>query len=87
MGRKRNYETIGSRIKKLRAKNKLTQELLARRANMSYISLVKIENDLVASPSFQTVYKLAKALGVTLDEFADGVLDPEVLFNPDIETV
>lgn len=82
MGRKRNYESIGSRIKKLREKNKFTQELLARKANMSYISLVKIENNLVGSPGFQTIYKLAKALGVTLDEFADGVLDDEKLFDP-----
>lgn len=81
MGRKKQYETIGARIKKLRAKNKLTQEALARKANMSYISLVKIENDLIESPGYQTIYKISKALGVTLDEFVDGVLDDEKLFT------
>ena len=80
MGRPKKLESLGTRIKKLRNGILLTQEQLARKANLSYVSLVKLENDKVDNPSFQTIYKLSKVFGITLDDFVNGVMDDKDLF-------
>ena len=59
--------SIGNRIKKLRQKNKLTQEKLAIKAGVPYTTLTKIESGVIKRPAVQTMAKIAKALGVTLD--------------------
>jgi transcriptional regulator with XRE-family HTH domain len=61
-------QTIGQRIKKIRNKMKLTQEALARKADIPYTTLVKIESDVVKNPSIDTVKKIAKGLEITVDE-------------------
>ena len=61
-------ETIGKKIKKRRHELKLTQEGLARKADVSYTTFVKIEADRVKSPSVGTVKKIATALDITIDE-------------------
>lgn len=48
---------------------------------MSYVSLVKLENDKVDNPSFQTIYKLSKVFDITLDDFVNGVMDDKILFR------
>ncbi len=58
---------IGSKIKKLRQKNNLTQEKLAIKAGVPYTTLTKIESGVIKKPAVQTVAKIAKALGVTID--------------------
>ena len=60
--------SIGQRIKKLRIESGLTQEAFARKAEISYATLVKIEGDAVANPSINTVKKIAVGLGVSIDE-------------------
>ncbi len=55
-------------LKKLRLKKGWSQEKLAREAGISYITLVKIERGNIQNPKLQTLMKLAKALGVSLDK-------------------
>jgi transcriptional regulator with XRE-family HTH domain len=52
---------------KLRKEKGLTQEGLARRANVSYHTVIKIENEGIENPKIETVIKLAKALNVSID--------------------
>jgi len=59
--------TIGSKIKKLRLEKDLTQEELARKADIPYATLLKIENDTVKNPTINTLQKLAQALEVSVD--------------------
>ena len=55
-------------LKKLRNKKDWSQERLAREAGISYITLVKIERGNIQNPKLETLIKLAKALGVSLDK-------------------
>jgi len=55
-------------LAKLRKEKGLTQEGLARKANISYHTLIKIESRGIENPKIETVIKLAEALGVSLDE-------------------
>ena len=59
---------IGSNLKRLRKKKKLSQEKLARLADISLNTLTKIESGFAKAPTIQTVIKLAKALGISIDE-------------------
>ena len=60
-------ETIGQKIKKWRTERGLTQEGLARKADISYTTFVKIETDVVKNPSVETVKKIAQAFEITID--------------------
>lgn len=64
---------LGQNIKKFRQKKKLTQDRLARLADIPYTSITKIETGVIKKPSVQTAAKIAKALGITLDELMEGV--------------
>lgn len=55
-------------LSKIRKEKGLTQEGLARKANISYHTLVKIENAGIENPKIETVIKLADALGVNIDK-------------------
>ncbi len=59
-------ETLAHNLKVERAKKDLTQEVLAEMAGISAKHLTKIENKNV-TPSIFIVYKLAKALDITVD--------------------
>jgi len=54
-------------LAKLRKEKKLTQEALARKADISYHTLIKLESGGIKNPKIETVIKLAKALGVKID--------------------
>ena len=60
-------ETIGEKIKQLRNKQGLTQDALARKANLPYTTLTKIETNVITKPSIQTVTKIAEGLGISID--------------------
>jgi len=62
-----NNETIGDKIKRLRNKQGLTQDKLARKSDLPYTTLTKIESNVITKPSIQTVMKIASGLGVTID--------------------
>ncbi len=59
---------IGDNIKKFRKKKGLTQDGLARKADIPYTTLTKFESNVVKKPSVQTVAKIAKALDVSNEE-------------------
>jgi transcriptional regulator with XRE-family HTH domain len=63
--------TIGGKIQKLRKKMGLTQEELAKKANLSYTTLIKIESDQVKNPTIKTIRKIAEALEVSLDNLVN----------------
>lgn len=60
--------TIGENIKRLRTKQGLSQDDLARKAELKYSTLAKIEGDFVTKPGVQMVAKIAKALGVSVED-------------------
>jgi len=63
-----NNETVGNKIKLLRNKQGLTQDELARKSNLPYTTLTKIETNVITKPSIQTVIKIAKGLGISIDD-------------------
>ena len=63
-----NNETIGDKIKLLRNKHGLTQDKFARKADLPYTTLTKIETNVITKPSIQTVMKIAKGLGIKIDD-------------------
>jgi|SRR3989344_1766790 len=63
-----NLCTIGENLKKLRAKQGITQDDLARKANVEYTTLNKIESDVVKKLSVQTIARLTKASGVPMED-------------------
>lgn len=60
--------TISQNIKRVRTKQGLTQDDLAKKANIKYSTLTKIEGGVVTKPSVQTIQKIAKSLGVPIEE-------------------
>ncbi len=59
---------LASNIKKLRKKHHLSQDQLARKANLSYSSFVKIEQGLTKNLTLETLVKLANVFEITIDE-------------------
>jgi len=49
-------------------KQGLTQDELARKSGLPYTTLTKIESNVITKPTIQTVVKIAKGLGVNLDD-------------------
>lgn len=60
--------TIGTKIKAWRAKKDMTQDELAKKADIPYPTLAKIESGTVQNPSIDTVVKIAAGLGISIDE-------------------
>ena len=59
-------------LAKLRKEKNLTQEGLARKANISYHTLIKIESGGIKNPKADTIIKLADALRITTDRLLKG---------------
>ena len=60
--------TIAKNIKKLRKQRGLSQDKLSKLADISHNTIIKIESGAIQSPTINTAQKIAKALGVTLDD-------------------
>ncbi len=60
--------TIGKNIKKLRKQRDLSQDKLSKLADISHNTIIKIESGAIQSPTMDTASKIAKALGVSLDD-------------------
>ena len=71
---------IGSKLKRLRIKNNLTQEELADRCELSKGFISQIERDL-ASPSISTLSDLLQCLGTDLKDFFNDARDTDVVFT------
>jgi transcriptional regulator with XRE-family HTH domain len=63
---------LAENIRKLRKKKRLSQEKLARLADISNNTLIKIEQEVAKEPTITTVTKIASALGVSIDELVKG---------------
>jgi len=62
---------IGDNIRKFRKKKGLSQDNLARLANIPYTTLTKIESNVVKKPSVQNVAKIARALDVSIEKLIE----------------
>lgn len=52
----------------MRLAKDMTQEALARKSDIPYTTLVKIESDAVKNPSIETVSRIAAGLEITIDD-------------------
>ncbi len=59
---------IGENIKKYRGKLGLSQEDFAKKSGVKYTTLTKIESNVIKKPSVLIMAKLAKALGVAIED-------------------
>lgn len=58
---------IGKNIKKLRQAKGLSQDRLSKAADVSCNSIIKLETGGITNPTIETLQKIAKALGVSVD--------------------
>jgi len=58
-------------LARIRKEKGFTQEGLARKADISYNTLIKIENGGIKNPKIETVIKLSNALGISIDELVE----------------
>lgn len=63
--------TIGERIKAARKKAGMTQKQLAEKLNISYVNISQLENN-QRTPGYETIRRIADALGVSIYELFDG---------------
>ena len=59
---------LGKKIKSFRLKLELSQDEFARKANIPYTTLTKIETGVIKKPSVFVMAKIAKALDTTIEE-------------------
>ena len=59
---------LGKKIKALRLKFELSQDKFARKADIPYTTLTKIETGVIKKPSVFVMAKLAKTLGVSIED-------------------
>ena len=60
--------TVAKNIKKYRKERGLSQDKLARLADVAHATIIKIESGGIQSPTIDTVQKIAKALGIGLED-------------------
>jgi transcriptional regulator with XRE-family HTH domain len=77
---------IGTKIKRLRLKNGLTQEELGERTDLSKGFISQLERDM-NSPSIETLFSLLEVLGTTPKEFFDDEEDLKIVYSPEDHTV
>ena len=58
---------ISDNLRKLRGKKGYSLEKIARLADLSLNTIVKVENGVNRNPTIETLTKIAKALGVGVD--------------------
>ena len=59
---------IAKNIKKYRKEKGLSQDKLSRLADVSHATIIKIESGGIQSPTIDTAQKIAKALGVGVED-------------------
>lgn len=59
---------LAQNIKKLRKQRKWSQEELAKKAGVTYSTLIKLESGANKNPTIKTIQQIAAALEVSLDE-------------------
>lgn len=64
----KELSAIGKAIRKYRQEKNMSQEALARAADLSLPTIVKIESGETPNPGIDTVKKIAVMLSVSIDE-------------------
>ena len=64
----RKISPLAKNIKKLTKQKSLSQDRLSKLADVSNNTIIKIESGGIQNPTIKTVQKIAKALGVSLDD-------------------
>jgi DNA-binding XRE family transcriptional regulator len=64
----RNNSRIADNIKKYRNKLGVSQDELSKFADVTYNTIIKIESGVNTNPTIKTLSKIAKALGVGVDD-------------------
>jgi len=64
----KTISTVAKNIKKYRKEKGLSQDKLARLADIAHATIIKIESGGIQSPTIDTVQKIAKALEVDVDD-------------------
>lgn len=59
---------LSKNIKKLRKQHKLSQENLAKRAGVTYSTLIKIESGANRNPTLETLNKIADVFKISIDK-------------------
>ena len=59
---------VGKNIRTLRQQKKISQDRLSKEADLALNTIVKIETGENPNPTLETLQKIAKALGVSIDE-------------------
>lgn len=67
---------LGRRLQEARVQSGLTQQALCQKAGLSYSTLTKIERGAIKAPSIFTIYNIASALSMGLDELMGNALTP-----------
>jgi transcriptional regulator with XRE-family HTH domain len=63
-----NNQNLSKNVKRLRETKGLSQEKLARLADVANNTLIKMETGENKNPTLETLKKVAQALGVSVDE-------------------
>jgi transcriptional regulator with XRE-family HTH domain len=63
----KTISNVSKNIKRHRKARKLSQDKLSKLADVSQATIIKIESGGIQSPTIDTVQKIAKALGVSVD--------------------
>jgi DNA-binding XRE family transcriptional regulator len=63
-----NASNIQEKIKKYRNKLGISQDRLSKLADVTYNTIIKIESGTNTNPTIDTLTKIAKALGVSVDD-------------------
>ena len=61
---------LADNIKRFRKQLNLSQEQLARKADISYATLIKLESGANTNPTLKILQQVATALNVSLDDLA-----------------
>ena len=60
--------TIAKNIKKYREKLGISQDKLSKLADIAYNVIIKVESGVTPNPTIETMAKIAKGLGVSIDD-------------------
>ena len=63
---------LSDNIKKLRKKKGMSQDRLAKLADVTHTTLVKLESGANTNPTVKTLNKIANALEISIDELIKG---------------
>ena len=64
----KKLSALAKNIRKIRKKKGLSQDRLSKLADISHITVIKIESGAIKSPTVGTAQKIAKALNISIND-------------------